>query len=122
MNGFRCCRRCAVALSLALLGVMFLGVGQAWPQPGGATSPIRLQGKPASANPCLKFLPKDYWLVGAFDFKAFIEFTTRQTPAENPQAAMLRQYMQMGKLLTGIDLEKEVETIAFFAAGNGSTS
>ena len=118
MNRFRCRRGCAVALSLAFLGVTFLGVGYGWSQSGGATSPIRLQHKPASANPCLKFLPKDYWLVGAFDFKAFIEFTTRETPAENPQAAMLKQYMQMGKLLTGIDLEKEVETIAFFAAGN----
>jgi len=118
MNRFRCRRRCAVALSLAFLGVTFLGAGHAWSQPGGATAPIRLQAKPASANPCLKFLPKDYWLVGAFDFKAFIEFTTREAPAENPQAAMLKQYIQMAKLLTGIDLEKEVETVAFFAAGN----
>jgi len=118
MNCYRCRRRCAVALSLAFLGVAFLWVGDAWSQPPRATSPIRLQGKPASANPCLKFLPKDYWLVGAFDFKAFIEFTTREAPAENPQAAMLKQYMQMAKLLTGIDLEKEVETVAFFVAGN----
>jgi len=103
------------AVFLLMLAGLLACPTMAWPQREDSTP-----RRPASANPCLKFLPKDYWLVGNLDFKSIMDFYSREgrRQKENPQLAMYKQYMQMIRLMTGIDPEKDVNYVTFFVAGN----
>ncbi|HEV3146196.1 MAG TPA: hypothetical protein VGZ47_20080 [Gemmataceae bacterium] len=73
----------------------------------------------AAASPRLQYLPKDYWLVAELDAGTVMKFVALAgAQANNPQVAQLLQYLEMAKTFTGIDLEKELDWITVFAAGN----
>ena len=109
--------RLALLLSVAVLLVI--------PRPAGSQESVtwsfaRAPMK-ASSNPCLKFLPEDWSMVGNLDVKALISFllseeSTQDVP--NPMHEMMGQYTAMIEGLTGIDIEKQVEYVTFFAGGD----
>lgn len=69
-------------------------------------------------NPCLKFLPRDAWIIGNVDVKALIDFM-RSAGEENPAMDMvIEQYAEMFKGFTGIDILKEVRYLTFCLTGN----
>lgn len=68
-------------------------------------------------NPCLKFLPSNWWLIGNFDCKAYFDLIAKYN--DNPaMAAIMTQYVEMLKGVTGIDIRSEVQYITFILAGN----
>jgi hypothetical protein len=71
----------------------------------------------AGASPRLKYLPKDYWFVGEVDLAAVTRFVNSETARHNPQYAQYKQSVETLKLCTGIDPEKDIDWITFFAAG-----
>ncbi len=87
-----------------------------------AAEPGKIPTEPladAAANePSLKYLPKDYWLVGNLDVKTCMEFLNSDQAKANPQYAAFRQAMQALSAMSGIDIEKEVDSITGFAAGD----
>lgn len=74
---------------------------------------------PASGNPCLKFLPRDWVVAGNVDLRAIFKWV--KETKESPQAAMMEQYIQMLKGFTGIDPEKDLDFVTFFITGNLET-
>ncbi len=71
----------------------------------------------ASASPGLKYLPKDYWLVAECDVGTIAKLMSLATMQDTPQAAQLKQYIQVAKQFTGIDLEKDVDSATLFLSG-----
>lgn len=69
---------------------------------------------PASASPCLLFLPEDCQIVAELNWKTMMDFANSPEAKLNPQRAQFDQMMQMVQLLTSIDAEKEVDRIAAF--------
>jgi len=68
-------------------------------------------------NPCLKFLPADWWLVGNFNLKAFFDFMD-ESMADNPAMGMVMgQYLQMIQGMVGIDPQKQVQYVTFLLSG-----
>lgn len=86
---------------------------------GVATQPIPDSpvANPASASPTLKYLPKDYWLVGEVDWKKVAALLNSDQVKNNPQAAQLQQALQMVTLMTGIDPQKDIDRVTIFAVG-----
>lgn len=73
-------------------------------------------------NPCLKFLPANWWLVGNFNPKAYFTFI-EALAEDNPFRAMVMdQYIEMLKGMIGIDPRKEIQYVTFFTSGNPETS
>jgi hypothetical protein len=104
-------------VALTILGTLLTATAGVWLAREGKAATIAPAAEPASRNPCLKFLPKDYWLAGNCDVKAVMEFVGREQ-ANAPQQQMLKQYMQMIRQFSGIDPEREVQYVTFFAAGS----
>jgi hypothetical protein len=71
----------------------------------------------ASTSPRLKYLPKDYWLVAEGDLGMVARLLTSVNAQENPQFAQLKQYIQLVKQFTAIDLEKDVDHVTLFLTG-----
>ena len=108
--------------SLALFGSRTGGAairGQA-EQP--AAIPARPLADAASSEPALKYLPKDYWLIARLDVKTCMEFLDNDQAKNNPQYAQLRQALQTITLLSGIDPEKDIDSVTAFAAGDPDAS
>jgi len=75
----------------------------------------------ATDNPCLKYLPADWWLVANLDIKVYLDFTAsvqQGQGAENPGAAMLKQYLVLAQMYTGIDWTKEVNYATLIVSGD----
>ncbi len=86
-----------------------------------ATAPLAVAGipagsvaNPASASPCLQWLPSDFVAVGELNWKAMVRFLNSPEARQNPQRAQFDQLMQMTQLLTAIDAERQVDRIALF--------
>ncbi|HLW68669.1 MAG TPA: hypothetical protein VKS79_25350 [Gemmataceae bacterium] len=106
----KCLRHCTkwILLLLAFAGVCPLCATAAPPAEDSA-----------AASPRLKYLPKDYWSVAELDAGTVTKFMALAGGVQNnPQMAQLKQYLEMAKGFTGIDIEKDVEWITVFAAGN----
>jgi hypothetical protein len=89
-----------------------VGIGQAFSVP------------PTSAvdNPCLKFLPEDWWFVANFNCKAYFSFV-EECAADNPAlGTMMAQYVEMIKGLVAIDPRREVEYVTCFVSGHPDLS
>jgi len=67
----------------------------------------------ASANPCLRFLPNDWWLVGNLHCKAYFDLIDKFGSDME-----VVQYAEMLKGTTGIDIRNEVQYVTFFISGN----
>jgi hypothetical protein len=75
---------------------------------------------PAVNNPCLKYTPQDWWLVGNLDCKRFFDFLLKvaaQQP-DNPNVGMMNAYLAVLQGATGIDFRSQVDELSFFAAGD----
>ena len=72
----------------------------------------------AAASPNLKFLPENYWLTAELGFASCNVSSAWLTPQRNPQYAQFKQMLQMAKAIAGIDLEKEVDRVTVFLAGD----
>ena len=82
----------------------------------GSTRPLPVVK--AIDNPCLKFFPRDAWLIGNVDLKAFFDFMSSGAE-ENPVVdMMLAQYAEMFRGFTGIDFTKEVRYLTFCLVGD----
>ncbi|MBN2316732.1 MAG: hypothetical protein JXM79_22585 [Sedimentisphaerales bacterium] len=99
----------AIGMSVALTG-SFLS--------SSAGSTGTLPAVKAVDNPCLKFLPRDAWVVGNVDVKVLIDFMM-QGSEQNPAMEMVVvQYAEMFKGFTGIDFRTEVRYLTFCLAGD----
>ena len=72
----------------------------------------------AAASPNLKFLPKNYWLAAELDCAPLQGFLSSPDAQRNPQYAQFKQMLQLAKAFTGIDLEKDIDRVAVFLAGD----
>ena len=75
----------------------------------------------ASENPCLRFLPSDWWLVGNVNLKAYFDLVD-SLGQNNPGMATVTQYVEMLKGLIGIDISNEVQYTTFILSGNPDES
>jgi hypothetical protein len=71
----------------------------------------------AAENPCLKYLPADAWLAGNIDLKAILAWMTESKDA-SPMKEMVKQYIALARMTTGIDPEKDIDYVTFFAVGD----
>lgn len=110
-------RPLAAVVRLAVVALVFL-LGSALAAKGIPARPV---DDPASASPCLKYLPKDCWAVGELNWRAVVEFLNRPESRQNPQRAQFDQLMRMIKILTGIDAEKQVDRVTVFATFDPDT-
>ena len=99
-----------VLLGLAVTPVASAGADEAIPSKALENS--------AAASPNLKFLPKNYWLAAEIDCAPLQGFLGSPEAQRNPQYAQLKQMLQLAKVFTGIDLEKEVDRVTVFLAGD----
>jgi len=72
----------------------------------------------AATSPNLKFLPKSYWLAAELDCAPLQGIFNSPEAQRNPQYAQFKQMLQLAKAFTGIDLEKEVDRVTLFMAGD----
>jgi len=110
-------RWASAVVMLAVGGLLASGIGgaEAPDTPGDFPAPRVAAGD----NPCLKYLPSDWWLVGNFDCKGYLALLTQfEEDGENPLRAMMEQYMQMVRQLTGLDPQRNVDYVTFFASGD----
>ena len=87
----------------------------------GRVAKVRLPGVKASENPCLKYMPADWWLVANVDIKAYFEFAARDKEglgAGDPGSAMLKQYTQLIQMFTGIDVAKDLQYATIILSGD----
>jgi len=115
--------KCIVCPRVLWVGVLAAGLalsGPVWSQ-GNEELPVQIPSIKASSNPCLKYLPKDWWLAGNLDVKAMMEFLQSGAPGTNapsPMSGMMQQYIAMIQALTGINIEEQVKYATFFVAGD----
>jgi len=106
-----------VLLVAALLVAVLPGAVGAQP----AALKVKVAEVKASDNACLKYLPPDWWLVANVDIKAYFDFVAQAQQgggAANPGAAMLKQYMQMAQMFTGIDMTKDLQYATLILSGD----
>ena len=109
--------RIATAVAVALTAVGLAAQLRA-DEPAAGT---RLPEVKAGDNPCLKYLPDDWWLIANLDIKVYFDFVAGAggaRGAENPGAAMMKQYLQMAQMFTGIDVTKEVQYATAIVSGD----
>ncbi len=99
---------------LPLVAVLSAGTALALSVEGDIHSPEI----PASGSASLKYLPKDYWLVGEVDVRTVMDILDSPQARNNPQFATVTQALKMVQMMTGVDVMKEVDSITLFAAGN----
>lgn len=93
-----------------VLAIVALLVAPAWAADAPAKSAMR--------NPGLKYLPKDYVLVGNFDVGTLMTLLANAGQENNPQYQQFKQYAAIAKMATGIDVEKDLKSVTFFVAGD----
>jgi hypothetical protein len=103
-------------VSAAVFAMFFVvaGVRSEVPVAGSLDKPPT---KPASENPCLKYLPDDAFAIGNIDIKQIVTWAGAQ---KNPNMAVitLKQYLVAAQTITGIDPETEVEYLTFYVTGD----
>ena len=72
----------------------------------------------AASSPNLKFLPENYWLAAELDCVPLQGFLSSPEAQQNPQYAQLKQMLQLAKTFSGLDLEKDVNRVTLFLAGD----
>jgi hypothetical protein len=101
-----------LVLIVALLLMMASSLRAEMPVAGSLAKP---PAKPASENPCLKYLPDDTYLLGNIDLKIIMAYL-----AKNPSipGALIQRYALIAKALTGIDPEADVDYVTVFLTGS----
>lgn len=88
----------------------------------GAQSPAPASSfAKASANPCLRYQPRDFWLVGHLDCQAYFQFANSAQAGNPAMGLALNQYIQTIQGMVGINLQTDVQYAMFFLAGNPDT-
>ncbi len=104
----------------AISWLVLLGLALAWA--GSARAAEAIPSDPiensAASGPNLKFLPKNYWLAAEVDCVPLQGALATPQAQQNPQYAQFKQMMELAKAFTGIDLEKEVDRVTVFLAGD----
>lgn len=72
----------------------------------------------ASSNPCLKYLPNDWFLVANANIKAYFDAMSNAEDGGNPADAMLKQYSQLVQAFTGIDITKDIQYTTAIVSGD----
>jgi formylglycine-generating enzyme required for sulfatase activity len=72
----------------------------------------------AASNPCLKYLPADWWLVGNVNLEAFFQFMELSKEANPAVSMLMSQYLEMARGMIGIDPRSEVRYATVVLAGN----
>ncbi len=100
--------------------MVLLGLAITWGASARADEAIPSQAleNSAATSPNLKFLPKNYWLAAELDCAPLQGIFSSPEAQRNPQYAQLKQMLQLAKAFTGIDLEKEVDRVTVFMAGD----
>ncbi len=109
------CRDFAVIPWLVLFALTVASAGSARADDAIPSEPLE---NSAASSPNLKFLPKNYWLAAELDCAPLQGFFSSPDAQRNPSFAQFKQMMQLAKAFTGIDLEKEVDRVTIFLAGN----
>jgi hypothetical protein len=76
----------------------------------------------AADNPCLKFLPEDWWFVANFNCKAYFSFVEEYSRDNPAIGAMMAQYVEMIKGFTAIDPREDVDYMTCFISGDPDLS
>lgn len=72
----------------------------------------------ASTNTRLKYLPNDYYAIIDIDMGMLGQFMKAADAQGNPSMAQLKEFIELVKLQTGINLEKDVDGITIFVTGS----
>ncbi len=75
----------------------------------------------ASANPCLRYQPRDFWMVGHLDCRAYFQFANSSQSGNPAMGLALNQYIQAIEGMVGINLQTDVQYAMFYVAGNPET-
>lgn len=82
--------------------------------PAAAVDPVP---NSAAASARLKYLPADYWAVIECNVAPVMAMMNTPQAEQNPQFAQFKQYMQLVKMMTGVDPEKDVAWVTIFVTG-----
>lgn len=103
--------RCPPASPIAVVVLVSCATSLAQPSAVDAGAP------PASADPCLRYVPDDYWFVASVDVRAVAPLLTGPQAMANPQYAEFMEAMRQMQVMTGIDMLEDVERCLIVASG-----